>query len=116
MAINTKKHYTSSYVTIGFQTWAAVIGVFCTLFKLYKNIRNKGKTLPFLEFQVLLCLKNYPKGLELGYLHFLLEKNNIKLTDELKQLLEGLTKVYMNDGSKKELVIFEDNLYKTKGL
>jgi hypothetical protein len=97
--------------------WAAAIGVFCTLYKLYKNIRNKGKVLPSLEFQVLLCLKNYPEGLELNYLRFLLEQNNIILSEEeLAQLLLGLNKVYMQDGSKKELVIMEDNLYKAKGL
>jgi hypothetical protein len=99
------------------KTWAAAIGIFSSLYKLYKNIRNKGKTLPFLEFQVLLCLKNYPAGLELDYLLFLLRKNHITLDgDQLKQLLEGLGRVYMNDGTKKELVIMEGKLYKAKGL
>lgn len=99
------------------KTWAAAIGVFSTLYKLYKNVKNKGKSLPFLDFQVLLCLKNYPEGLELGYLRFLLEQNDIILSDEeLRQLLEGLSKVYMHDGSKKELVILEEGVYKAKGL
>ncbi len=99
------------------KTWAAAIGVFNTLYKLYKNARNKGKALSSLEFQVLLCLKKYPEGLDLGYLLFLRKDNYVTLTEgELKLLLEGLEKVYMNDGAKKELVIFEDGLYKVKGL
>lgn len=99
------------------KTWAAAIGVFNTLYKLYKNIKNKGKVLPFLDFQILLCLKNYPEGLELGYFRFLLEQNDIPLSEEkLGQLLDGLSKVYMHDGSKKELVILEDGIYKAKGI
>jgi hypothetical protein len=99
------------------KSWVAAIGVFGTLYKLYKNIRNKGKILPSLAFHVLLCLKNYPEGLELSYLRFLLEKNEIKLgEEELRQLLDGLSKTYMHDGSKKELVIMEGYLYKVRGI
>jgi hypothetical protein len=99
------------------KTWAGAIGIFSTLFKLYKNIKNKGKVLPALDFQILLCLKNHPEGLEIGYFQFLLEQNGIILSkDELQQSLEGLSKVYMHDGSKKELVIIEGDLYKAKGI
>lgn len=99
------------------KVWASAIGIFSTLYKLYKNIKNKGKILPSLQFQVLLCLKNHPEGLELGYLQLLLENNDIILSkDELKQLLEDLNSAYMHDGSKKELVITEGNFYMTKGI
>jgi len=98
------------------KTWVAAIGVFSTLYKLYKNIRNKGKILPSLEFQVLLCLKNNPEGLDIGYLFFLLKDIYTLTEDDLTQVLEGLGKIYMNDGTKKELVVFEEGLYRAKGL
>ena len=99
------------------EAYAAAIGVFSTLYKLYKKIKNKGKVLPSLEFQILLCLRNYPLGVELGYLRFLLEKNNIILSEnELIQLLDGLSKTYMHDGSRKELVIMEGSLYMAKDI
>jgi len=99
------------------QSWAAAIGIFSSLYKLYKKMKNKGKILPSLEFQVLLCLKNHPEGLEFDYLQFLLERDNVFLSElELQQLLDSLGKSYLHDGSKMELVILEGKLYKAKGI
>lgn len=97
--------------------WAAAIGIFSSLFKLYKNIRNKGKILPVLQFHILVCLKNYPEGAELGFLKMMLEPLNINLRErELEKELDKLMEIYTDDGSKKQFVIKDGNLYKTAGI
>lgn len=97
--------------------WAAAIGIFSTLFKLYKNLKNKGKTVTSRQFQILMALNNYPEGLELGFIKLILEPHNVELTEEqLQHDLEELGEIYTNDGSKRQLVILEKNLYRSIGI
>ena len=77
------------------------------------------KTAAGADFFMMVSTKNINQAwaAAIGYLKFILEGSGLLITErELRLLLEGLTEVYMNDGSKKELVIKEKNLYMAKGI
>lgn len=94
----------------------AAVGLFGTLLTVYRNLKKKGKTLPQRDFKILLCLKNNP-DIELDYLHHLLQEKDIIIDNgELQEILTGFMSLYMNDGSKRELIIEENGRYRTSGI
>ena len=71
------------------KTWPAIIGIFSTVFKLARNVKNKSKIIDSTNFKILLLLKLDKDGLELNYLHYLLNSEGIELSiDELKVRLD----------------------------
>lgn len=96
---------------------SAAIGLVSALFKVAKSARNKGIILTSRQFEIVYCLKNHPDGLDLDQLYRYLNLNSQNITKpELEDLLKGLGNTYTGDGSKRELVINSNNLYRTAGI
>lgn len=79
--------------------WGALTGVTATLFKLLRNVVNKGQTLDAPTFAVLLAVKNL-NGITSEALAERLERPH----DEIVATLDALKSLPMNDGNPKQLV------------
>lgn len=96
---------------------AAAAGLIATCYKLYRAISGKGKFLSQMDYKILLCLKNNEGGLDAHRLLNMLNltKDTITLMD-LDERLKTLQTIHTVDGSKRELIFIENQLYKVRGI
>jgi hypothetical protein len=95
----------------------AAAGLIATCYKIYRAVSGKGKFLSQIDYKILLCLKNNDGGLDTHRLLSMLNltKDTITVID-LENRLKALQTIHTTDGSKRELIFIENQLFKVRGI